>query len=207
MTARTQGKLFVISAPSGAGKTTLVREIMAANPGLRFSVSYTTRNKRHNEVQGEHYHFVGHTEFAEMVAQGAFLEYADVFDNKYGTTRHEVSELLQAGHNVILEIDWQGADQVRRNMPECESIFILPPSLAALEHRLRGRATDSHAVIARRLADSLDDVTHWADFDFAVVNDELKHATAALQDIIAGRGDVSRTTNATVKSIAKQLLN
>ena len=207
MTASTQGKLFVISAPSGAGKTTLVRNIMAADPSLRFSVSYTTRDKRHNEVEGEHYHFVSHAVFEDMVAQDAFLEYAELFDNKYGTTRREVTDLLEAGHNVILEIDWQGADQVRLNMPECASIFILPPSVAELEKRLRGRATDSDAVIARRLADSLEDLTHWADFDFALVNDDLNQATAALQKIIAGAGDASRTTTEAVKSIAKQLLN
>ncbi|MFT4591129.1 MAG: guanylate kinase [Gammaproteobacteria bacterium] len=201
------GKLFVISAPSGAGKTTLVREIMSADPSLQFSVSYTTRPQRHNEAEGEAYHFVSKEVFAGMLADGDFLEHAEVFDNDYGTSRHSVKELLASGSNVLLEIDWQGAEQVRRNMPECETIFILPPSVTVLEKRLRGRATDSDDVIARRMADSLADLGHWANFNYAVINDELAQAVGALQTIIAGNGGAHKTTADSIKDAAKQLLN
>ncbi len=207
MTSNTTGRLFVISAPSGAGKTTLVNKLMGADSGLRFSVSYTTRKQRHNEVEGESYHFIGKDTFKDMVASDAFLEHAEVFDNFYGTPRKEVQELLSAGHNVILEIDWQGAEQVRSNMPDCESIFILPPSVTELEQRLRGRATDSNEVIARRLADSLADLTHWTDFDYAVVNDQLDQAVNALQTIFAGANEQQKTSSDTIKAAAKQLLN
>ncbi len=207
MTQSSTGKLFVISAPSGAGKTTLVREIMAADPQLKFSVSYTTREKRHNEVEGVAYHFVDTPTFEAMANNNEFLEHANVFDNRYGTSGEQVRGLLADGHNVILEIDWQGAEQVRSNMPECQSIFILPPSVEELSRRLRGRATDSETVIARRLQDSLADLAHWQEFDYAVVNDEIPNAVAALQAIIAGDGESHRTTTDTVKSAAKQLLN
>jgi guanylate kinase len=200
-------KLFVISAPSGAGKTTLVREIMSADPSLRFSVSYTTRLQRHNEVEGQAYHFISKESFNRMLAHGDFLEHAEVFDNNYGTSRHSVTELLDSGSNVLLEIDWQGAEQVRRNMPECETIFILPPSISELEKRLRGRATDSDDVIARRMGDSLADLGHWAHFDYAVINDELAQAVGALQTIIAGNGEAHKTTANSIKNAAKQLLN
>jgi len=207
MSSAVPGKLFVISAPSGAGKTTLVREIMKADPALRFSVSYTTRNKRHNEIEGEAYHFVDKETFTSMVRDSAFLEHAEVFDNFYGTPKKEVDELLAAGSNVILEIDWQGADQVRRNMPECETIFILPPSVTELEQRLRGRATDSEEVIARRLADSVDDIGHWGDFDYAVINDDLQQATKALQAIISGTGADSSSRLESTKTSVEQILS
>lgn len=207
MTSNTTGRLFVISAPSGAGKTTLVNKIMAADSSLRFSVSYTTRKQRHNEVDGEAYHFISKDLFQDMIANDAFLEHAEVFDNFYGTPRKEVQELLSAGHNVILEIDWQGAEQVRSNMPDCESIFILPPSVSELEQRLRGRATDSDEVITRRLADSLADLTHWANFDYAVVNDQLDEAVNALQNIFVGTNEQQKTSSDTIKAAANQLLN
>ncbi|MDG1462119.1 MAG: guanylate kinase [Gammaproteobacteria bacterium] len=207
MTSNTTGRLFVISAPSGAGKTTLVNKLMAADSDLRFSVSYTTRQQRHNEVDGHDYNFINKERFQKMVADNAFLEHAEVFDNFYGTPRKEVQELLSAGYNVILEIDWQGAEQVRSNMPDCESIFILPPSVIELTQRLRGRATDSNAVITRRLADSLADLTHWVDFDYAVINDQLDQAVTALQNILAGDGTQQKTSSKTIKNAAKQLLN
>mgnify|MGYP003687773237 CR=1 FL=1 len=207
MTSNTTGRLFVISAPSGAGKTTLVNKLMAADSDLRFSVSYTTRQQRHNEVDGHDYNFIKKERFQKMVADNAFLEHAEVFDNFYGTPRKEVQELLSAGYNVILEIDWQGAEQVRSNMPDCESIFILPPSVIELTQRLRGRATDSNAVITRRLADSLADLTHWVDFDYAVINDQLDQAVTALQNILAGDGTQQKTSSKTIKNAAKQLLN
>ena len=185
MTA-TRGQLFVIAAPSGAGKTSLVRALMRRQPGLRFSVSYTTRRQRDNEVAGRDYFFVDKPEFQRMIAAGEFLEYAQVFDNFYGTSRAQVEALLAAGNNVLLEIDWQGARQIRAALPECRSIFILPPSREALETRLRGRGTDSDEVIARRLRDSIADMSHWGEFDYVVINDDFERATAELESIVTG---------------------
>src|SRR5512137_1429404 len=168
-----RGRLFVIAAPSGAGKTSLVRALMQREPRLRFSVSYTTRKQRPNEKHGRDYFFVTHEEFARMVAAGEFLEHATVFDNSYGTSRAQVEESLTAGQDLILEIDWQGARQIRRALPECHSIFILPPSRAELERRLRGRGTDAEEVVQRRLKDAAGDMGHWREFEFVVVNDDF----------------------------------
>jgi guanylate kinase len=181
-----RGRLFVIAAPSGAGKTSLVRALVARRPALRFSISYTTRPQRPNEQDGRDYFFVDKQSFERMAADGEFLEYASVFDNYYGTSRAQVEQLLAAGENVLLEIDWQGAQQIRRSMPECRSIFILPPSRAALEQRLRGRGTDSDEVIARRLRDSIADMSHWDEFDDVVVNDDFEQASGELAAIVAG---------------------
>jgi guanylate kinase len=181
-----RGRLFVIAAPSGAGKTTLVRELMKRVPSLRFSISYTTRKRRETEREGHDYFFVTKDRFKQMVGAGEFLEHAQVFDNCYGTSRKQVEQMLAAGDNVLLEIDWQGAQQIRRAMPECRTIFVLPPSREALEQRLRGRGTDSDEVIARRLRDSIADMSHWNEFDDIVVNDDLERATADLQAIIGG---------------------
>jgi guanylate kinase len=186
-----RGRLFVIAAPSGAGKTSLVRALMEREPGLRFSISYTTRPRRPDEVHGRDYFFVDQDEFERMVAAGDFLEHARVFEKYYGTARRQVEESLSAGQDLILEIDWQGAAQIRRAMPECLSIFILPPSRAELERRLRGRGTDAEDVIRRRLGAAAADMTHWSEFDYVVVNDEFARALAALQAIVAGRGDES----------------
>jgi guanylate kinase len=188
-----RGRLYVIAAPSGAGKTTLVRALMEREPGLRFSISYTTRTPRPNEVHGRDYFFVSREEFDRMVAAGEFLEHATVFDNSYGTSKAQVEQSLAAGQDLILEIDWQGAAQIRAAMPECVSIFILPPSRAELERRLRGRGTDSEAVIRRRLQDAASDMGHWREFDHVVVNDDLEQALGELLDIVRGEGDASRT--------------
>ena len=153
-------RLFVIAAPSGAGKTTLVKALTTRNPELRFSISYTTRSQRRNEADGVDYLFVDTEEFGRLRAAGALLESAEVFDNFYGTSREQVEKHLAAGHHVILEIDWQGARQVRKAMPDCVTLFILPPSRAELERRLRSRGTDSEAVIERRLRDALSDMSH-----------------------------------------------
>ena len=183
------GRLHVISAPSGAGKTSLVKALLAARPQLVVSVSHTTRTPRPHEVDGRDYHFVSAAEFAQLTAAGAFLEHARVFDNQYGTGREQVGAQLAAGRNVLLEIDWQGARQIRASAPGCVSIFILPPSRAALEERLRARRTDSEAVIARRLADAAADMSHCLEFDYAVVNDRFEQAVAELLTIIDGPAD------------------
>ena len=180
--------LFVISAPSGAGKTSLVKALLARDPALSVSVSHTTRPRRPNEVEGREYWFVTPEQFQEHLARGEFLEYARVFDNYYGTGRATVAALLLAGRDVILEIDWQGARQVRQSAPECTTIFILPPSRAALEARLRNRQTDSEEVIERRLRDAVGDMSHYREFGYVVVNDDFETACRELESILAGEG-------------------
>jgi guanylate kinase len=200
-----RGRLFVIAAPSGAGKTSLVRALMEREPGLRFSISYTTRKQRPNEVHGRDYFFVSREDFDRMVAAGEFLEHATVFDNSYGTARRQVEQSLAAGQDLILEIDWQGTQQIRRALPECHSIFILPPSRAELERRLRGRATDSEEVIQRRLRDAAGDMGHWAEFDFVVVNDDFERALVSLQAIVHGEGEASRRDRPGLAELAGEL--
>lgn len=191
MSKQLKARLFVIAAPSGAGKTTLVKKLVERNPELKFSISYTTRQQRRNEVPGVDYHFVNITDFEALQKSGELLEHALVFDNRYGTSRRQVEEHLAAGHNVILEIDWQGARQVRESMPECISIFILPPSREELERRLRDRRTDSDAVIERRLRDALSDMAHWDEFDYCIINDDLEQAVRDLEGVLAGNGGPS----------------
>ncbi|HEX9207905.1 MAG TPA: guanylate kinase [Steroidobacteraceae bacterium] len=188
-----RGRLFVIAAPSGAGKTSLVRALMEREPSLRFSISYTTRPQRPTETHGRDYFFVTRDEFAAMVERGEFLEHARVFDNRYGTSRRQVEAALAAGQDLILEIDWQGAQQIRRALPECLSIFILPPSRAELERRLRGRGTDAEEVIQRRLRDAASDMTHWAEFDYVVVNDDFGLALDDLLGIVRGGEEARRS--------------
>ncbi len=189
-------RLFVFAAPSGAGKTTLVHKLVKRRPKLRFSISYTTRPKRSTEADGVDYLFVDADEFARLRDKGALLEHARVFDNHYGTSREQVREHIDAGHNVILEIDWQGARQVRESMPECVTIFIMPPSLAELERRLRDRRTDSPEVIDRRLRDAVSDMSHWRDFDYVVINDDLEKAVVELEAVLDGRGESIATDDA-----------
>ena len=202
-----RAKLFVIAAPSGAGKTTLVRKLTERHPELRFSISYTTREQRSTETDGVDYLFVDKDEFESLRSRGELLEYAEVFDNFYATSRRQVDEHLAAGHPVILEIDWQGAAQVRRSMPECVSIFILPPSFAELERRLRDRRTDSDEVIARRLRDARGDMAHWEEFDYVVINESLEKAAADLEAILAGTGDVLATTEPAVQAAVRAILD
>lgn len=185
MTQR-QAKLFVISAPSGAGKTSLVKALVRDLPDVCFSVSYTTRPQRPGEVHGKDYFFVDRAGFERMIEDGAFLEYARVFDNYYGTARAQVESLLATGCNVILEIDWQGAQQVRRAWPDCETVFILPPSREELERRLRGRGTDADEVIARRLREAVEEMSHWQEFRHVIVNDDFDDALAALKHVLRG---------------------
>jgi len=182
-----RGALFVIAAPSGAGKTSLVNEVLKRDPALKVSISHTTRKPRPHEVNGQHYHFTQVEEFRRLRDAGEFLENAQVFDNYYGTGRKQVDALRDAGHNVILEIDWQGAQQVRKAAPDCISVFILPPSRRELEARLRNRKTDSEEVIARRLRDSIADMSHYAEFDRVIVNDDWETAVRQLLEILSGR--------------------
>ena len=205
MSAR-RGKLFVIAAPSGAGKTSLVRALMQRRPALRFSISYTTRKQRPNERDEHDYFFVNKEKFEQMRDAGEFLEHARVFDNYYGTSRKQVERLLDEGQDVLLEIDWQGAQQIRRTLPECRTIFVLPPSREALEQRLRGRGTDSDEVIARRLRDSLADLSHWNEFDYIVVNDDFDRATDELEAIVTGTGEHLQRDRAELRELLAKLL-
>lgn len=194
-----------MSAPSGAGKTTLVRRLLESEPDVRFSISYTTRPPRKTETSGRDYVFVDEAEFESMIAGNEFLEHARVFDHWYGTSRAHVEALIAQGLTVLLEIDWQGARQVRRAAPESLSVFIMPPSVAVLEDRLRRRASDSEAVIARRLRDALDDMSHWNEFDFVIVNDDLDEASTQLQLIVRGSGGPGTGDPATIAKVMQIL--
>lgn len=176
-----QGSLYIISAPSGAGKTSLVAALASNDPRITVSVSYTTRTQRSGEENGVNYHFVSHSRFQAMIDQDAFLEKAQVFDHFYGTTRDSVENQLAAGQDVILEIDWQGAQQVHALIPEHVSIFILPPSKATLQERLTGRKQDSEETIKRRMRDATHEISHYHEYDYLIVNDDFD---AALQDLI-----------------------
>ena len=206
VTAQRRGKLFVISAPSGTGKTSLVKALREATPAIGFSISHTTRTPRPNEIDGKDYHFVTPEQFRAMIAQNAFLEHAQVFDNYYGTSQSAVEQSLTDGIDLILEIDWQGAKQVRERMPESIHIFILPPSRAALEQRLRGRGTDSDAVIARRLRDSVSELSRWEEFHYVVINDRFDDALADLQRITQGEGTGLERHRDGLKQFTQQLL-
>jgi guanylate kinase len=199
------GRLYVIAAPSGAGKTSLVKALMEREPRIQFSVSYTTRKPRPNEIPGRDYHFVTPERFQTMAANSEFLEHAKVFDNSYGTAVHTVQEALSNGEQLLLEIDWQGARQVRARLPEALTIFILPPSRLALEQRLRGRSTDSDQVIQRRLQDAANDLGHWSEFDYVVVNDQFEQALNDLQAIVENRGSHLKSDRAEVAKFAAQL--
>lgn len=200
------GQLYVVAAPSGAGKTSLVRALLEQETSARFSISYTTRARRPTERHEHDYFFVDHATFEQMVAAGQFLEHARVFDNYYGTARAQVENLLAQGANVILEIDWQGAQQVRQSMPAARSVFILPPSRAELERRLRGRGTDDEAVIQRRLRDAVSDMSHWSEFDYVVVNDDFTQALGELKAIVGARGEHLRSTRSELKPLIDELL-
>ncbi len=178
------GSLFVISAPSGAGKTSLVRALLNINPEINLSVSYTTRAPRAGEIDGKDYHFISRAQFLEMAARSEFLESAEVYGNLYGTSQTWISQETAKGHDVLLEIDWQGAQQVRRLFPECITIFILPPSLEALEQRLNGRGKDNAEVIAKRMAAAHEDVSHVAEFDYVIINDNLNEALRELNAVV-----------------------
>lgn len=179
----TSGSLFIVSAPSGAGKTSLLNRLLSVQPDLCLSISHTTRPQRPGEQDGVDYHFTDRDAFLAMVGEGRFLEHAEVFGNLYGTDSHWLDQTLQGGHDVVLEIDWQGASQIRHLRPDAVSIFILPPSLAVLAERLRGRGQDDDSVIQRRLAGARDELSHYAEFDYLVVNDDFDTALADLAAI------------------------
>jgi guanylate kinase len=179
------GILFIVSAPSGAGKTSLVKALLERDPQLGLSVSATTRPPRPGEQDGVHYHFRDPATLRAEIAAGAFLEHAEVFGNLYGTREADVRAGLEPGRGLILEIDWQGARQVRQRLPGAVGVFILPPSMAELERRLRGRGTDSPEVIARRLAQAREEMAHWGEYDYVVINDRFDAALADLQAIVA----------------------
>jgi guanylate kinase len=178
------GCLFIVSAPSGAGKTSLVSNLLGTDRHVKKSVSYTTRGMRPGEENGVHYHFVGPDEFALMKSRGDFLETALVHGNEYGTSHHAVDRECAAGYDVLLEIDWQGAEQIRKVKPEVVSIFVLPPSIPALEERLRRRAQDSEEVIQRRIAAARGEISHVAEFDYVIINDDFDRAAQDLISIV-----------------------
>ena len=184
----------------------MVKSLIDLRPDLSFSISYTTREKRHGEADAKDYFFLDKASFESMRDAGEFLEYAEVFGNYYATGRKHVSDLLNAGRDVLLEIDWQGARQVRENLPECCSIFIMPPSVAELEHRLRRRDTDTEKVIQGRLAEATDDMAHWSEFDYVIINDDLNNAVANLQAIMTGQSTGHRTSDLAVRKKMEALL-
>lgn len=179
-----KGNLFIITAPSGAGKTSLVRALLDGDDQIKLSVSHTTRQPRPGEEDGVHYHFVAEPKFVELLGHGDFLESAQVHGAYYGTSQSTVNAVLAQGQDLILEIDWQGAQQVRKQYPEAISIFILPPSMEALEQRLNNRAQDSAEVIVRRLAAARDEMRHVAEFDYVTINDRFEHALEDLRAIV-----------------------
>ena len=176
-----RGSLFIIAAPSGGGKTSLVNALLRQDPRLTISVSHTTRAPRPGEIDGEHYHFVSKDDYQKMVENGEFMEHAVVFDHLYGTSQRSVTSQLKLDRDVILEIDWQGARQIKSVFPACCGIFIIPPSLETLRKRLTGRGQDSQKTIQRRMRDARAEISHWNEFDFLVVNDNFD---AALQELI-----------------------
>lgn len=178
------GSLFIIAAPSGAGKTSLVNSVVEATPGVAVSISHTTRSPRPGEQNGVNYHFVSVADFEAMRDEGLFLEHARVFDHYYGTSRAAVLAQLETGLDVILEIDWQGARQARALLPDSTSVFILPPSVESLRQRLAGRGQDSAETIERRMAAALDELSHHAEFDYLIVNDQFPVALDALRAIL-----------------------
>lgn len=176
------GTLFIVTAPSGAGKTTLVSGLLERDPLVRLSVSYTTRPPRTGEVNGQHYHFIDVPGFRALRDKGEFLEWAEVHNNYYGTSKRWLEEQIRAGRDILLEIDWQGAQQVRKVFPKAVGVFILPPSVEELERRLRGRGTDSEDVIARRVLGARGEMRHVAEFDYVIINENLP---AAIEDLVA----------------------
>lgn len=200
----TTGTLYIFSAPSGAGKSSLATALVASDTNTVVSVSHTTREPRPGEEDGVHYHFVDKVEFEARIADGDFLEYAQVFDHFYGTSRSAVETLLKVGRNVILDIDWQGARVVREQIKKSVSIFILPPTRLELENRLRGRGQDSDDTIARRMHNAVAEMRHYDEFDFVVVNDDFAAALGDLRSITAGKPENIRPVNIDISELLRE---
>ena len=184
--------LFIVAAPSGCGKTSLVESLINDAKNLRVSISHTTRKPRIDEVNGTNYHFVSVSEFQQMVSEDAFIEHAEVFENLYGTSKELINDNLKNNIDVILEIDWQGARQVKQNLPSAISIFILPPSKEALELRLKNRAQDDELIIKKRMLDAENQMGHYSEFDYLVINDDFNSALADLESIISSSSNLSK---------------
>lgn len=199
--------LFIVSAPSGAGKTSLLAHCLAKNPQLNLSVSHTTRAPRKGEVDGENYHFVSKDEFEQMITAGQFLESATVFDHYYGTSQPEVEKQLNAGNDLVLEIDWQGAQQVRKKIKGNVSIFIVPPSLEVLKQRLSDRGQDDPQVIERRLAEAREEISHYPEFDYLIINDDFEQASRELDAIFLNAQILNKAKSAEVTGLLSSLLN
>ncbi len=189
MTSKTsaRGHLFIVAAPSGAGKTSLVKALIESTPSIEVAVSHTTRPKRPDEVDCVDYHFVTPEIFREMQNQDAFIESAQVFGNLYGTSREAVESIASRGHNIILEIDWQGAQQIRQRLPDSTHIFILPPSLEALRARLQGRGQDDPHIIHTRMNEAINEISHYQEFDYLIINDDFNVALRDLGRIVDGK--------------------
>lgn len=198
--------LFVVAAPSGGGKTSLISALLSQDGQIKLSVSHTTRPPRPGEVDGVHYHFVDEKTFLELIERGAFLEHAQVFDYRYGTGRDAVEQQLAAGFDVILDIDWQGARQIRSTFHACHTIFIIPPSLKSLRQRLVRRGQDSEAVIRRRMRDAQAEISHWNEFDAIIVNDDFEQALAELHAHVRSGNQPSQLNSGQYMEILAELL-
>ncbi len=198
--------LFVIAAPSGAGKTTLVNALVKRKKNIKLAISFTTRKKRSTEKNGRDYIFISKKEFNDLEKKSDFLESALVFDNYYATSKKQVNTYLSNKYHVILEIDWQGAQQIRKSMPSCITIFILPPSLNSLKQRLIKRQTDSNVTIERRLRDSYSDMKHWIEFDHVVINEDLNKCVDELENIILNRDTPTWHNNKKLQEYIKNIL-
>ena len=204
--AASTGTLYIVSAPSGAGKTSLVKALLDAQPQVRVSVSHTTRPMRPGEMDGVNYHFVSREEFLERHKHNEFLEHAEVFGNLYGTSQRWVEQTLNEGCDLILEIDWQGAQQVRRLMPQAKSIFILPPTQEALRQRLTNRGQDSDEIIEKRMREAVSEMTHYVEYDYLVINDDFAHALIDLQAIFRANQLLQAPQQQRFSSLLQELL-
>jgi guanylate kinase len=204
--AASTGTLYIVSAPSGAGKTSLVKALLDAQPQVRVSVSHTTRPMRPGEVDGVNYHFVSREEFLERLEHDEFLEHAEVFGNLYGTSQRWLEQTLSEGFDLILEIDWQGAQQVRRLMPQAKSIFILPPTQEALRQRRTNRGQDSDDVIEKRMREAVSEMTHYVEYDYLVINDDFAHALIDLQAIFRANQLLQTAQQQRFEALLGQLL-
>ncbi|WP_417761876.1 guanylate kinase [Shewanella sp.] len=203
----TRGNLFIVSAPSGAGKSSLIAALLADKPAdMQVSVSHTTRQPRPGEVNGQHYHFVSVAQFKQLIAEQAFFEWAEVFGNYYGTSRTVIEQTLAQGIDVFLDIDWQGAQQIKQQMPEAIGVFILPPSREELQRRLTGRGQDSDEVIAGRMAKAVSEMSHYHEYDFIIVNDDFKQAQTDLLAIIRSQRLTQASQTITHSDMLKDLL-